>query len=81
MKAVTSGQMRQIEKIAIEELGIPAIILMENAAIRVAEICLEALAGRVNCGAPAPPKVMISSEGTGIHADSASMSRNTAAYP
>src|ERR1039457_1096901 len=29
----------------------------------------------------APPKVMISSEGTGMHADSATMSRNATAYP
>ncbi|MCL2351294.1 MAG: NAD(P)H-hydrate dehydratase [Firmicutes bacterium] len=45
MKAVTSGQMRMIERIAIDEFGIPAIILMENAAARVAEACMRALSG------------------------------------
>jgi NAD(P)H-hydrate epimerase len=39
MKVVTSGQMRNIEKLAIEELEIPPIILMENAAIKLAEHC------------------------------------------
>ncbi|MCL2462228.1 MAG: NAD(P)H-hydrate dehydratase [Defluviitaleaceae bacterium] len=46
MKAVTAGQMRRIEKIAIEDFGIPALILMENAAARVSEACLRALEGR-----------------------------------
>jgi len=45
--------MRRIEKIAIEELGIPSILLMENAAIRLAEHCMRALAGHKN------PKMMI----------------------
>ncbi|MDR2543041.1 MAG: NAD(P)H-hydrate dehydratase [Treponema sp.] len=41
MKTVTSKQMREIEQIAINELGIPSILLMENAAARVAEHCLK----------------------------------------
>ena len=39
MKTVTSTQMREVERMAIEELGIPSIILMENAAIRLATHC------------------------------------------
>lgn len=33
MKAVTSGQMKEIERIAIEDYNIPSVVLMENAAI------------------------------------------------
>jgi len=39
MKVVSSIQMRKIEQTAIEELGIPSILLMENASIRLAEHC------------------------------------------
>lgn len=37
LKAVTSEQMRQIDRVAIEQYGIPGIILMENAALAVVE--------------------------------------------
>jgi len=37
--------MREIEKIAIEETGIPSILLMENASIRVTEHCIRVLNG------------------------------------
>jgi len=37
--------MRRIEQIAIEELGIPSILLMENASIRVAEHCFRLING------------------------------------
>ena len=37
MKVVTSKQMRKIEQTAIEELGIPSVLLMENAAINTAK--------------------------------------------
>ncbi|MDR0503811.1 MAG: NAD(P)H-hydrate epimerase, partial [Treponema sp.] len=40
MKLVTGKQMREIEQIAINELGIPSILLMENASIRLADHCL-----------------------------------------
>jgi len=53
MKIVTSEQMRRIEQIAIEDLGIPSILLMENAAIRLSEHCLKAIDGIKN------PKVVI----------------------
>lgn len=39
MKEITCGQMRAIDKAAIEEYGIPGVVLMENAAISVFEIC------------------------------------------
>ena len=43
MKTVTRCQMRKIEQFAIEELGIPSIILMENAVIVTVKHCLKAL--------------------------------------
>ena len=45
--------MRKIEQIAIEELGIPSILLMEHAAFGLAKHCLEFLADKIN------PKVLI----------------------
>ena len=38
MKVVTSSEMRQIDTYTIEQIGIPGIILMENAAIRIVQI-------------------------------------------
>src|SRR4030066_885183 len=43
MKILTSVEMKDIDRTAIEELGIPGIVLMENAGLRVAR----ALKGRV----------------------------------
>ena len=40
--------MREIEKIAIDELGITSTLLMENAAFRLAEHCMNALDGIKN---------------------------------
>ncbi len=37
MKLVTSEEMRRIDKKAIEEIGIPSIVLMENAGLKVAD--------------------------------------------
>ncbi|MCL2244033.1 MAG: NAD(P)H-hydrate dehydratase [Treponema sp.] len=48
MKVVTSGQMRMIERIAIEEMGIPSILLMENAAINITKHCLRIIDGKQN---------------------------------
>ncbi|MCL2251905.1 MAG: NAD(P)H-hydrate dehydratase [Treponema sp.] len=48
MKTVTSRQMQKIEQTAIEELGIPSIILMENAAICTVKHCLKALENITN---------------------------------
>jgi len=45
--------MRKIEQIAIQELGIPSILLMENASIRIAEHCLRYIKDISN------PKVLI----------------------
>ena len=42
--------MREIEKTAIEEFGIPSILLMENAAIRVTEHCIKFLSEVKNPG-------------------------------
>ncbi|MBI4160815.1 MAG: NAD(P)H-hydrate dehydratase [Acidobacteria bacterium] len=41
MKIVTSDQMRSIDRRAIEEFGIPDLVLMENAGTQVAEVFLE----------------------------------------
>jgi len=49
MKVVSGKQMREIEKLAIEELGIPSILLMENAAIRLAEHCLKLINSITSC--------------------------------
>jgi len=38
MKLVTAEEMRRIDKKAIEEIGIPSIVLMENAGLKVTEI-------------------------------------------
>lgn len=38
MKILTAEKMRTIDRIAIEETGIPGIVLMENAAFRVIEV-------------------------------------------
>jgi len=53
MKIVSGKQMREIERIAIEERGVPSILLMENAALSLAKHCLRILDGKKN------PKVMI----------------------
>ncbi len=37
MKVVTAREMREIDRRAIEELGLPGLLLMENAGLRVAE--------------------------------------------
>ena len=48
MKVVTPAQMNEIDKIAINEYGIPGIVLMENAALKVVEEIENAL-GVVSC--------------------------------
>jgi len=53
LKAVTGSQIRKIEQMAIAETGIPSILLMENAAIRLAEHCFKFLENIKN------PKVLI----------------------
>ena len=40
MRVVSGKQMRKIEDSAMENIGIPTLLLMENAAIRLAEHCL-----------------------------------------
>ena len=43
MKAVTAEQMRQIDFETSKEIGIPSIVLMENAAREVAKVCFKEL--------------------------------------
>jgi NAD(P)H-hydrate epimerase len=40
-KVVTSDEMREIDRISIEETGIPSAILMNNAGKSVAEFIIE----------------------------------------
>lgn len=43
MKVVTSGEMREIDRRAIQEFGIPGVVLMENAALKVFEAAKDML--------------------------------------
>lgn len=45
MKIALAREMREIDKKAVEEYGIPEILLMENAGRRVAEVCSDLLGG------------------------------------
>jgi len=45
MKVVSSKQMRQLEQAAIEDFGIPSVLLMENAAICLAKHCFRLIDG------------------------------------
>src|SRR3954462_1459074 len=42
MRILTAESMREVERAAIEELGIPSLVLMENAAIGVVEALCQA---------------------------------------
>ena len=42
---LTREQVRQVDRIATEEYGIPGIVLMENAGRNATSIILDALAG------------------------------------
>ncbi len=53
MKLVTAAEMGTIDKVAIKDFGIPGVILMENAGLRVVEIITKEL------GDPAGKKVLI----------------------
>ena len=44
---VTSEQMRALNRMAIEDFGIPGLILMENAGRAVTEVCVEMLEGGI----------------------------------
>ena len=47
MRSVTRAQMMQLDRLAIEKIGIPGIVLMENAAIRSFELAMKMLRGRI----------------------------------
>ena len=51
MRVVTAEQMRQIDSQTIEQVGIPAIVLMENAGRAILEM--------VNCYFPGMEKIGI----------------------
>ena len=45
MKVVQADEMRAIDRKAIEEYGIPGLVLMENAGLRTVEIIEDILPG------------------------------------
>ncbi|MGB9847226.1 MAG: NAD(P)H-hydrate epimerase, partial [Desulfotomaculales bacterium] len=45
MRLVTASEMRELDRRAIEEFGIPGLVLMENAGRQVAEVVKEMLGG------------------------------------
>ena len=45
MKAVTAEQMRRIDRATSSDIGIPSIVLMENAAREVCKVCIRELRG------------------------------------
>ena len=50
MKIVTAAEMREIDRRTVEELGIPALTLMENAGAAVADFCLGQYPAAVRIG-------------------------------
>ena len=46
MRRLTRGQVRSIDRLAVERYGLPGIVLMENAARGAAEVAWEMLGGR-----------------------------------
>ncbi|WZL72177.1 NAD(P)H-hydrate dehydratase [Clostridiaceae bacterium 35-E11] len=48
MKIVTSEQMKQVDRTAIQEFGIPGIVLMENAGLSVLEEVMKSLKDKTN---------------------------------
>lgn len=48
MKVLLSEQMKKIEKTAIDSLGIPSLILMENAAVCLCNECIKYLKDKIN---------------------------------
>ena len=41
LKLTTAAQMREMDRRTIEDYGVPSIVLMENAALRVVEVIAE----------------------------------------
>src|SRR5437588_10322254 len=56
MKILTPEQLREVDRLSTEKYGIPNLILMENAGMRVAEVLddqfenLDQLTGPILCG-------------------------------
>ncbi len=50
--ALSAASMRELDRLAIEEVGIPSLILMENAGLRTSELALQILRTLLTCPAP-----------------------------
>ncbi|MDR1559247.1 MAG: NAD(P)H-hydrate dehydratase [Clostridiales bacterium] len=70
MKVVSGEQMRRIEAAVAEKIGLPTLLMMENAAIRLSEYCLAYIKGIVK------PKVIILAGGGGNGGDGFALARH-----
>ncbi|MDR1913390.1 MAG: NAD(P)H-hydrate dehydratase [Clostridiales bacterium] len=70
MKVVSRSQMRRIEQFAIDDVGLPGLLLMENASLRLLEHCMAYLAGKKN------PKVLIAAGTGGNGGDGLALARH-----
>ena len=75
MKVVSSRQMRKLETAAAEEIGLPTLLLMENAAIRLSEHCLAYLNDGLKT-VKAKPKVVIMAGVGGNGGDGLALARH-----
>ena len=58
MRLLTAAQMREVDRVTIDKLGVPVMALMENAGRAVAEAVVEALRGLVE-----PPILVVCGRG------------------
>ena len=52
MNALTRAQVREVDRLAIQDLGIPGVVLMENAGRHVADVVLDLLEDELHLVAP-----------------------------
>ena len=59
MQTLTRDQVRQVDRLAIDELGIPGVVLMENAGRNAADAVIEMLRSRRESDDPAGSRVAV----------------------